>query len=341
MAAPMMWTPQKTGDLTRALMISFGNTYQMGPAYPSRLLGPINVSTTDTQIAWPEPTIQIHDRGPLGDDITYMSIKWFDRLVTVQSQGVAFQIRRYQNNDLERANAIRSVGLFGDQCGRKASFYDARGVKYLLQNGTNAALVTSRKGGALFRDDHPIGGGSTGTFCNSFSGMEFNALNLGAAVAYIAQIEDGAGDPEGLDMRITVGVPTNYRMRLNQMTDAEILKDVFGTQNAASNTYYKGEYGFEEPIIASHWANQPDVWYVFSETWSVAEEAPLNRMELEGWNLTSFDTAAQLELARSETLETHFKGRVGFAGGNPKRVFRFQASGSQTNDTMTEILANM
>jgi hypothetical protein len=341
MSPPLIWTPQKTGDLTRALVISYGNAQSLAPTYPSRLLGPIDVSTTDTQIVWPEMSIQIHDRGPLGDDITYETIVWKDRVVSVQAQGVGFQMRRYQDNDLQRANAIKSAAMFGDQCGRKAAFYDARGVKYLLQNGSNAALVTARKGGALFRTDHPIGGASTGTFCNTFGGMGFTALNLGAAVAYIAQIDDGSGDPEGLDMRITVGVAPNYKMRLNQMTDAEILKDIFATNNAASNTYYKGEYGFEEPIVASHWANEPKVWYVFSETWSVGEEAPLNRMELEGWNLTSFDSRSDIELARAEMLETHHKGRIGFAGGNPKRVFRFTSDGTQDDATMTQILANM
>lgn len=341
MAPPLIWTPQKVGDLSTALKISYGNGLNTAPIYPARLLGAIDVSTTQTQIAWPEISVQLHDRGPYGDDITYETVIWTNRIVTVQAQGVGFQIRRYQDNDLQRANAIKSIGMFGDQCGRKAAFYDARGVKYLLQNGSNAALVTARKGGALFRTDHPIGGSSTGTFCNTFGGMPFTALNLGAAVAYVAQIEDGAGDPEGLDMQITVGVPTNYKMRMDQMTGAEILKDVFGTQNAASNTYYKGEYGFSEPIVASHWANEPKVWYLFSEGWTVGEEAPLNRMELEGWNLTSFGPSSDIELARAETLETHHKGRIGFAGGNPKRVFRFTSDGAQTDVTMAQILANM
>lgn len=342
MAPPLVITPQQTGDLTRALMVSYGRARARGPIWPGRVLGGIDVSTTETQIVWPEMTITDFDRGPLGDDITYQSIKWVDRLVTVDAYGVALKIARYQDNDLQRARAIKSVALFGEQCGQKASTHNARGVKYLLQNGENAALVTARKGGALFRRLHPNGGASTGTFDNLFEGMDFNSTNLAAVVAYASQVDDGTGEPEEPEPVVTVLVPSNYKLRSDQLQNAEILKDVFGTQNAASNTY-KGTFGFDEPIVSAHFGNEPENWYVFLDGWDVPEEAPLNRMELEGWNLTSFDGSSQLELARAELLETHHKARIGFAGGNPKRVYRIKKSGLAANNDpkMIAILANL
>jgi hypothetical protein len=343
MAPPLIMTPQKTGDLTRALRVTYGRARKRVNSWAYRVLGGLDVSTTETQIVWPEMTIQEFDRGPMGDDITYQTIKWVDRLVSVEAKGVAFRMHTYQDNDLQRANAIRSVGVFGDQCGFKAATYDMRGVKYTLQNGEDAALVTARKGGALFRREHPIGGASTGTFDNLFEGLAFNPLNLGAIVAYISQIDDGTGEPEDAEPTVFTLLPNNYKMRSDQMSNAEILKDAFGTQNAASNTFYKGPYGFDEPIISAHMGNEPDTWYVFVDWGDMPEEAPLNRMELEGWNLVEFAAKSELELAKSESFEVHHKARIGFAGGNPKKVFKIKASGdASNNDTkLQDIIDNM
>ncbi len=331
MAPPLVITPQIVRTLKDGLILSYGNAIAKAPIWPGRLFGAIDVGTTETHIVWPEMTIGDFERGPQGDDLVYQTIKWVKRLVTVHAYGVGHKIYNYDLRDLEK-NALPAVAMFGTQCGKKAGTFNARAAAYLLANGTDATKVTARKGGALFRHDHPIGGNSTGTFDNYFEETPFTIENLAALRAYARGIDDGSGDKESPEAEAFVVVPENFQLRTAQLTDAEFLADqISGLANAASNTYYKGQYGYQEPIITS-WLDVPTDWYLVIPGWGVPEEAPLNRMELEGWTLTDFMSAQHIELARSESMETHHKSRIGFAGGNPKRIFKCTSGGSAANN---------
>jgi hypothetical protein len=342
MAPPLIITPQIVRTLKDSLIMSYGNQIAKAPTWPARLFGALDVSTTETQIVWPEMTIGDFKRGPQGDDITYQTMKWVKRVVNVYAYGVAHKVYNYDLRDLEQ-NAIKPTMLFGSQCGKKAGTFNARGAAYLLANGTDATKVTARKGGALFRHGHPIGGNSSGTFDNYLEECPFTMENLAAVRAYARGIDDGSGDKESPEAEAFVIVPENYQLRTVQLTDAEMLADqISGIANASSNTYYKGQYGYQEPIITS-WLDAPTDWYLVIPDWGVPEEAPLNRMELEGWTLTDFASSTNVELARAESIETHHKARIGFAGGNPKRIFKMTSGGSAVNNDsrFTQIKANL
>ena len=342
MSPPIIITPEIRQTLKQGLILSYGNAIASAPVWPSRLLGPIDVGSTETIIVWPEMTIREFPRGPMGDDITYQTLKWVQRLVTVSADGVAFKLYNYDLRDLE-SRGLPAVTMFGQQCGKKAGTFDARQTAYMLANGQDASKVTARKGGALFRRLHPIGGDSSGTFDNLFEGVDFTMQNLAAIRAYARGIDDGSGDKESPEAEAFVVVPENYQLRTVQLTSAEMLADqISGIANASSNTYYKGQYGYQEPIITSYLEAATD-WYVVIPGWGVGEEAPLNRMELDGWTLTDFNSKDHLSLAQSESMESHHKSRIGFAGGNPKRIFKMRKTGllADNDQRFLDILTNL
>jgi hypothetical protein len=339
---PQIITPDIRQTLKEMLILAYGNAQATAPVWPSRVLGALDVGTTDTILVWPEPTIREFDRGPMGDDLIYQTLKWAQRRVTVNPYGVGLKLYNYDLRDLEK-RGLPIVSMFGTQCGKKAGTFNARGTAYMLKNGTDATKVTARKGGALFRRGHPIGGDSTATHDNFFEGVTFNMNNLAAIRAYARGIDDGSGEPESPEAEAFVIVPENFQLRAVQLTNAEMLADqISGIANASSNTYYKGQFGYQEPIVTS-FLDVPTDWYVVIPGWSEGNEAPLNRMELEGWTLTEFASANQLSLAQSESMESHHKARVGFAGGNPKRIIKCTSTGNiNDNDArFLDIIANL
>lgn len=342
MSPPIIITPDVRQTLKQGLIISYGRAFAKAPTWPSRVLGPIDVKSTETQIVWPQMTIRDFDRGPMGDDLVYQNVKWKNRTVTVSAQGVGLKLYNYDIRDLE-SRAIPTVQLFASQCGKKAGTFDARGVAYMLKNGTDATKVTGRLGGALFKRGHAIGGDSSDTFDNYFTGLDFTMQNLAAIRAYVAGIDDGSGEPEEPEPEAFVIVPSNYQLRTTQLTNAEMLADqISGIANASSNTYYKGQFGYQEPIVTS-FLDAPKEWYVVVPGWNEGNEAPLNRMELDGWTLTDFSSASQLSLAQSESMESHHKARIGFCGGNEKRIFKITSDGSASDNAQRfkDILANL
>jgi len=339
---PLIITPNVQQTLKQTLKLAYGNAIAREPVWPARVLGSLDVTSTETHIVWPEMTIREFDRGPQGDDITYQTILWKNRLVSVGAQGVAFKIYNYDLRDLE-TRGLPAVAMFGTQCGKKAGTFNARGVAYMLKNGTDATKVTARKGGALFRHGHPVGGDSSEVFDNLIEACPFDLQHVAAVRAYARSIDDGSGDPEAPEAEAFVIVPENYQLRTAQLLDAQFYADqISGMANAASNTGYKGQYGYQEPIVTP-FLTVPTDWYLVIPGWPEANEAPLNRMELEGWSLTEFASSGHVELARSESMESHHKARIAFAGGNPKRIFKCTSTGlAGNNDTrFQDILANL
>lgn len=342
MSPPLIITPDVRQTLKQGLILAYGNQIAREPIWPSRVLGALDVKSMETHIVWPEMTIREFDRGPMGDDLTYQTVLWKNRLVTVSAQGVAFKIYNFDLRDLE-VRGLPSVALFGTQCGKKAGTFNARGVAYMLENGTDATKVTARKGGALFRHGHPIGGDSSESFDNYLEECPMTIPNIAAVRAYARMIDDGSGDPEAPEAEAFIIAPENFQLRIAQYTNAEFLADqISGLANAASNTYYKGQYGYQEPITTPFLKVSTD-WYLVIPGWTEGNEAPLNRMELEGWSLTEFMSASQIDLARSESMESHHKARIGFSGGNPKRIFKMTSGGSAANNDarFQDILANL
>lgn len=331
MSPPIQITPEIRQNLKQGLIVSYGQSFNSYTPWSFRVFGGIDVGSTETIIVWPEPTIREFQRGPMGDDLVYQTLKWQQRRVVVDSYGVGLKLYNYDIRDLEH-RGLPIVAMFGAQCGKKAATFDDRSACYLLANGTDANVATARKGGALFRRGHPIGGDTNATIDNLFEGVEFNMQNLAAIRAYARGIDDGSGDKQSPDANAFVIVPENFHLRTTQLTNAETLADqISGIANAASNTYYKGQYGYEEPIVTPY-LDDPEDWYVVIPGWSVPEEAPLNRMELDGWTLTEFSSANQLSLAQSESMESQHKCRIGFSGGNPTRIFKMRKSGTYNDN---------
>ena len=150
MSPPLVITPDIRQTLKETLILAYGNAGASAPIWPSRVLGAIDVGSTDTILVWPEPTIRDFLRGPQGDDLTYQTLLWQQRRVTVDAYGVGLKLYNYDLRDLEK-RGLPIVAMFGTQCGKKAGTFNARGTAYMLKNGTNSAVVTARKGGALFR----------------------------------------------------------------------------------------------------------------------------------------------------------------------------------------------
>lgn len=336
-----IFTPEDIHRLEEAYRVSF--TYALGeaPTWPARLIAGIPMTGSRETYYWPEPTIEIQKRESSGKDLTFMSIAWNKRKLAVDPYGVGLQIDRYQDHDL-RANARIDVGAaFGEQTGRKMATFIPRGVRYLIQNGTDASKVDVWSGKPLFAVDHKITSGSSFEFCNKFGGMPLNATNLAAGMAYLAQIEDGTGDFLGLERSVTLATGSTKRARGEQLLSTEWFTDLFNAANAAAaqNVFYQGKWGFNEPITSPYFDFAPTKWWLVSTTWTTPEDAPLHMPELEAFSMTSFNGVSQVELARQERLEYHFKGRVGFQGGRPERILQFDASGSQDDPKMAAIIA--
>lgn len=338
-----VFTPQDVHRLEQAYTVEFGLALGEAPTWPARLIAGIPMTGTRETYFWPEPTIQIHKRTGSGKDLTFMSLKWNKRTLSVDPYGVGFRLERYQDADLQANARIDAGASFGEQTGRKAQTFVARGVQYLIRNGATASLVDTWSGKALFATDHRISSASSYTFCNTFGGMGLNATNLAAGMAYFAQIQDGTGDYLGLERSVTLVVGTAKRARNEQLLNTEWYTDLFNASNAAASqsVFYKGKWGFNEPISSPYFDFAPTKWWLVSTTWQKPKDAPLQMPELEPFTTTSWNGSNQIDLARKEELEYHFKGRVGFMGGRPERILQFDSAGSQTDVTMAAILANM
>lgn len=338
-----VFTPDDIYKLEEAYRLTF--TIQLGaaPTWPAQMIAGIPMTGSKETFYWPEPTIEIHRRERSGKDLTFMQLSWNKRKLSVDSYGVGFRLDRYQDVDLKGNAKIDAGAMFGEQTGRKAATFVARGVQYLLQNGGDVSKVDAWDGKALFNTEHLITSTSDYEFCNTFSGMPLNATNLAAGMAYIGQIQDGTGDFLGLDSSVTLVTGTTKRARGEQLLNTEWYTDLFNAANAAAaqSIFYKGRWGFNAPITAPYFDFAPSKWWLVSTTWTSPEQAPLHMTELEPFATTSYNGATQVELARAESLEYHFKGRVGFLGGRPERILQFDATGSQVDPKMAEILAAM
>lgn len=338
-----VFTPTDVHKLEQGYRVSF--TMQIGEAdpWPAQLIAGIPMQGSKETYWFPEPTVEIYKRNKSGRDLQFTSLKWNKRTVTVDPYGVGFQLERYQDSDLKAYSRIDAGASFGEQTGRKASTFIHRGVKHLVEHGGDATKVDVWSGKALFATDHKISSASDYTFCNTFGGMALNATNLAAGMAYLAQIQDGTGDFLGLERSVTLVTGTAKRARQEQLLNTEWYTDLFNSANAAASqsVFFKGRWGFNQPISAPYFNFAPKKWWLVSTTWSVPEQAPLHMPELEPFSMTSWTGATAIELARNESLEYHFKGRVGFMGGRPERIIEFTSDGSQTDATMAAIIAAM
>lgn len=335
-----VFTPEALYKLEQAYRKIFAVQLGEAPTWPARLIAGIPMSGTRETFFWPEPTVQIYERESSGRDLTFVSLKWNKRTIQVLPYGVGFMLDRYQDVDLKNNAMIDSGAAFGEQTGRKAATFIARGIQYLVQNGGDASKVNVWSDKALFATDHNISSASSYTFCNTFGGMALNATNLAAGMAYMAQIQDGTGDYLGLERSVTLVTGTTKRARGEQLLSTEWFTDLFNSSNAAAaqSVFYKGRWGFNEPIASPYFDFAPKKWWLVSTTWSIPEHAPLHMPELEPFSMTSWSGANQVDLARRESLEYHFKGRIGFMGGRPERILQFDADGSQTDIKMADIL---
>lgn len=336
-----VFTPEDVHRLEQGYRVTFAMQLGEVPTWPAQMIAGIPMTGTRETFYWPEPTIEIQKRETSGKDLTFMSIKWNKRTISAEPYGVGFKIDRYSDTDLKANSRIDAASSFGEQTGRKAATFIARGVQYLVKNGGDSAKVNTWDEKALFATDHLISSASDYEICNTFGGMPLNATNLAAAMAYMAQIEDGTGDFLGLERSVTLVTGTTKRARGEQLLNTEWFTDLFNGANAAAaqNIFYKGKWGFNSPIVSPYFDFAPSKWWLVSTTWNTPEQAPLHMPELEAFSMTSFNGVNQIELARQESLEYHFKGRVGFMGGRPERILQFDASGSQDDAKMASIIA--
>lgn len=336
-----VFTPEDVHRLEQAYRVTYAMQLGEAPTWPAQMMAGIPMSGTKETFFWPEPTIEIQKRQTSGKDLTFMTIRWNKRTITAEPYGVGFKLDRYQDRDLQANARIDAAASFGEQTGRKSATFAARGVKYLVQNGADASIVNTWDDKALWATDHLITSGSSFEFCNTFTGMALNSTNLAAGMAYLAQIEDGTGDFLGLERSVTLVTGTTKRARGEQLLNTEWFTDLFNGANAAAaqNIFYKGRWGFNAPIVSPYFDFAPSKWWLVSTTWSTPEQAPLHMPELEPFAMTSYNGASQIELARQESLEYHFKGRVGFMGGRAERILQFDADGVQNDAKMTAIIA--
>ncbi len=338
-----VFSPQVVHDIEQGYRISFEQEIAQAPTWPSRIMAGIPMRGT-TETAWfPEQTIEIEKREKSGGDIIYKTLSWKNRKYTADPYGVGLYIPRYQEVDLREFAGIDAGMSFGEQCGIKAANFPARGVKYLLQNGSDATKVDTWDGEALFSTNHKITSGSPYRFCNTFMGMALTAKNLAAAVAYIGGVQDGTGDHLGLHRRLILVTGLTKKARSDQLLGTEWFTDLFNTAQgaAAQNGFLKTSWGFDEPIADAYFDFAPTKWWLFSNTWRTPDKAPLHMPELEPFNLNSYLSVSNFELAQKEALAYHFKGRVAFQGGEPHRVYQFDSAGVQSNAEMAAILAAM
>lgn len=337
------FAPTDVHNIEQGYRITFEQEIAEAPTWPAQLIAGIPMKGTKETYWWPEQTVEVQPREKSGGDITYMTLRWANRSITVQPYGVGLKIQRYQEHDLKAFAAIDTGASFGEQCGRKAAMFVPRGIKYLIQFGGDVTKVDCWDGEALFSTNHKITSGSSYRFSNTFTGMELTPINLAAAMAYVSQVEDGTGDYLGLERSITLVTGSTKRARQEQLLNTEWFTDLFNATNAAAaqNTFYKGKWGFNTPIASPYFDFAPKKWWLFSTTWKVPEQAPLHMPELEPFNLTSYSNLSHIELARLEELEYHFKGRIGFQGGMPHRVYQFDGDGAQVDPKMAAILAAM
>ena len=340
-----VFTPADMYKLDQGYRVTFTMSIGEADPWPARMIAGLPMRGRKETFWWPEPTVQIRKRNASGKDIQLVSLKWNKRTIAVDPYGIRFQLDRYQDVDLQAFNRIDAGATFGDQCGAKAATFIHRGVKYLLQNGSNAELVNVWSGKPLFATDHKISSASDYTFSNKFVGMPLNATNLAAGMSYLAQIQDGTGDFLGLHRSVTLVHGSVKRARSEQLLNTEWYTDLFNGANAASaqSIYYKGKWGFQEPIADPYFDFAPSKWWLVSNTWKVPEQAPLHMPELEPFTMTSWSGANAEDLARREELLFDFKGRVGFMGGRPERILEFDATGDvgDNDEKMIEIIANL
>lgn len=342
----IVFSPEAVHRIEEAFRVTYTLEIGKAPTHPAQMMAGIPMTGTKETYWWPEPTLQIRKREESGGDMQFQTLRWANRTLTVDPFGLALKIDAYAERDFS-ANAQVDIGAsFGEQCGAKAGCFPARAIQYLMKNGADATKVNTWEGESipLWHTSHKVTSGSSYRFCNTFGGMPLNAINLAAGLAYIAQIEDGTGDFKGLERSVTLVTGTTKRARGIQLLDAQSITDMFNVdaKAAASNIMsYKGQWGFNAPIVSPYFDFEPTKWWLVSNTWSVPEQAPLHMPELESWNMISFSNMNQVTLAQQESLEYYFKGRIGAQAGRPERIFQFDSAGSQDDAKMASILTGM
>ncbi len=297
------------------------------PSWHARIMNTLPITGETDTIQFSQPTVSIYRLGPQGADMIY------DPMVRKQQKFESFPIGNglklyaYQHAGRMNAAADDLASDWGQQTGRVNGYYPTRGCVYLLQNGKSVSKVRAFDGKALFAKDHPVGGASSDTYSNLHSGMPFTAENLARAVAYVATLRHGGDAPRNLHRELIVIVATNFQFRAQQALTAESYRDVLATQNAASNTF-KSAYGFQEPIIAPEFSNEPTVWYLGVPVGRRPTETGLTMVQRQPLHINSFSHVDQVTLAQTQELEYHNRGHIGFSAGQPYRIHRFESGGS-------------
>lgn len=308
-------------------------------------------------LTWMLSTATIEPLGGQGGEMI------FDDMLTKQTEyehvysGKGLKLGRQQFEDTDGAGAFLA-GNWSTQIGSYMAYYPQKKAYEMLKNG-HAAAALCYDGQPFFSKSHVLNPYRTelGTFANLFSGAagstpstdpndsgypgaivldesvatDVALVNLAKAIAYIKSIKMPNGEDPRFLRPVALMGPPRMQTRLVQLTAAKTIAQAASAGGGSADVEAViASFGFTKPIIADELAGfeSDTTTFLICEQITASELGGLIFSMREPYKVVHYtgDGGQNVELARSNELEWHCRGRNVTAYGHPYLIYKLKAT---------------
>jgi phage major head subunit gpT-like protein len=329
------------GAITQSFIYSFESNLQhevqsawefvQGSLWWQRIATTRPSSTLKEIYEWQISNAAIHDMGKEGAQKFFADLASQQFTIENKYWGESLKLSRRKIED----NEYDIAAQWASDIGEAGGYHPQRLVVDLIKNGTTR---TCYDGKAFFATDHPYNpsNAGAGTYANLYTQnaatdpFDLNPANLAEAYALVEQIMQ----PDGRTPRYLKGtqllVAPQKRSTAALLTGAKMITDPTNASGGASADNMLAsmtDFGFVPPIVVPEFADEPHVWYLAVPN---VRRSPMKGalifQEREAFKLSTYTTATDVELMRTNQFEWHYEGRSVAQYGDPFLLFRFEGT---------------
>lgn len=313
----MLFIPQNVIDVTRRsrniINDDYAKAYSQAKAaglmWSEDLFAELNSDGKAEILNWFLTTAQI-EKGEVGftkfQDLVAQSY-----VVENDVYGGAIRVTRDQFSD----DDLKGVMKWASDMGILTAFFAQEQAAALLKNGKT---LKGYDGVPFFSTNHPVNpmDATKGVFSNLLTGMALTPTNVANAYKSIANLKTPNGKNR---MLVPMGIlhPTALLKEAKEAVNARLVANAAGTAGVENVI---SDYGLKAQE-ARECNDEPGAWYIVCRSMTQLGGA-LIKQTREAFSSNKFDGTTQADLDRDDAIQIKYRGRFGFAYGNPFEIIR-------------------